>query len=1674
LAVPLFRMTLSLRRALKPLLFILTSLSAGADTVVHVGEIREFNGPDDLELDPSQVVVAIDVFGDSDRMVNGVLFESDKSTQADVTVTATHSINDWASLPSYGGADPTSTNNLELIMQDIRWSLAPAGISLEVGGLNPGVEYELQMLFNEGRSNDRRWDIGIEGELAVDDFASHGEGAWNANNGFAYITPFSLAAGDTTLNVELKQHIGGQAALGSDNNPILQAFTVTEITVPLTPESLDLSPLEFFATQSQAIGTFTTTDLKRSANHVYSLAPGGSDNGKFTISDTQLAPDELYDFSLHAPGTTFAVKVRATDAEDPTRFLEEDFTLTLAQPIAPDDLILSATSISSGSIVGTPVGILTSSDASSIDGHSYELVAGAGDTDNGLVSINGETLQVATSIPGAQAEVSFRIRITDRSGLSLEKSFTLIVTDPSLRINELVASNGSTLLDEDNAASDWIEIFNEQAGSASLNGWYLSDDVNNLSKWTFPAVTIGPNEFLIIFASAKDRSPTDGSNLHTNFQLSGGGETLYLVEPDGSTIANQISYPAVYPDVSYGQDGTTSEVGFLQSATPGAANSSVAANIKNDVVFSKQRGLYDASFQLELNASIAGSTIRYTTNGQKPTPSSGSVYTGPINVAPETGSGARGTRRIRAIAVHPSAAISPVATHTYLWVNGVTNEQTDGILGQSVLKAAIKNHATYGPLIDDGLLAFPVVSIVKSGGVSSSEQEMSMELISNDGTEPGFQIDAGIKIVGGASTGSAKNNWRIYFRTEYGASKLRYPVFANEPYSTETDNDEFDLLQLRGGSHDNFYWMAIPTNQSNGAYRPGDALYVRNRWVSDMEMLMGHTSLHGRYVHCYINGTYHGLYHLHERPMHHYMDKYFGGEAEDYHYTNSGRTGSDHDGGDVWSNAWNSVKSAARTGGQASKDWINWESLADNQLLYFYCGNDWDWTTQHNWMAAGPKNPGEGGWRFFSWDCDVMLYDVTANNLNQNAPDGVFNSLMGDDDFQIFFRDRVYKYFFHGGLLSPGGPTPSFEYRMNEISSALVSETARWQPTRADSLPWDRDGEWQDEWDYVTNTYFAQRTGILLNQLRSRGWYPVDAPEFTPHGGEIEAGFTPVITSGPGTVYLTTDGSDPRLPGGAINPNTITINGSEVSATLINKEEIWSYLDDGSDQGTAWQAPGFDDASWSSGQAELGYGDGAEGAEGTEIGFGGDRSNKFITTYFRKEFTVSDVANITSLQLGLRRDDGAVVYLNGTEIWRSGMPTTGAITHTTLATLATNGSVGANETLFHQKNDLLTALLVEGSNTLAVEVHQTSKSSSDISFDLEFYATKPSDPSQLSLDESTLLRARVLSGGEWSPVNSVRYLVGTPASSDNLVISEFSYRPAKPSAAEDPGGLFSRTDFEFIEFKNVSNEPIHLDGVRLTDGVAFDFSEAINFSIPANETLLIVENQSAFLARYPGVSPVKIAGEYRSNLSNDGERIEILSADDSVIHAFTYNDQSPWPTAADGGGFSLELVAPGTKPDHDLGGNWRASRGVHGTPADLISPMDFATWQNWLFDDVELANPAISGPSSDPDGDGWSNFAEFALGLAPQDSFDPSNLIRTTLETVGAEIYFAIEFETWSGASDVATSPQVSSDLTNWTDTGIEMNPSIDNDDGTITRKFRSASLIGSIPREFIRLLFAR
>ena len=163
--------------------------------------------------------------------------------------------------------------------------------------------------------------------------------------------------------------------------------------------------------------------------------------------------------------------------------------------------------------------------------------------------------------------------------------------------------------------------------------------------------------------------------------------------------------------------------------------------------------------------------------------------------------------------------------------------------------------------------------------------------------------------------------------------------------------------------------------------------------------------------------------------------------------------------------------------------------------------------------------------------------------------------------------------------------------------------------------------------------------------------------------------------------------------------------------TFIATGATWKYLDDGSDQGTGWTLGAFDDSSWASGNAQLGYGD---GDEATLLGYGPDPDNKYITTYFRHEFEVPNASSYHKLILRILRDDGAVVHLNGAEMFRtniSGDP----IEYDTWASNAVGES--SEDKFYEAAHD--TSDLLEGTNVLAVEIHQANRTSSDISFDLE-------------------------------------------------------------------------------------------------------------------------------------------------------------------------------------------------------------------------------------------------------------------------------------------------------------------------------------------------------------------
>ncbi len=172
---------------------------------------------------------------------------------------------------------------------------------------------------------------------------------------------------------------------------------------------------------------------------------------------------------------------------------------------------------------------------------------------------------------------------------------------------------------------------------------------------------------------------------------------------------------------------------------------------------------------------------------------------------------------------------------------------------------------------------------------------------------------------------------------------------------------------------------------------------------------------------------------------------------------------------------------------------------------------------------------------------------------------------------------------------------------------------------------------------------------------------------------------------------------------------------SAANDIFVAANSTWKYDDTGTDRGTAWFNASYDDSAWPSGAGQFGYGD---GGESTLLGYGPDANNKYPTYYFRKSFNVANAALYSDLIFSLLRDDGAVVYLNGEEIYRDNMPG-GAVGYSTLASSAVAGAAESTYYVFPS----IPTNLVSGTNVLAVEVHQNVVTSSDLSFDFKLEGT---------------------------------------------------------------------------------------------------------------------------------------------------------------------------------------------------------------------------------------------------------------------------------------------------------------------------------------------------------------
>ncbi|WP_167546579.1 lamin tail domain-containing protein [Stieleria maiorica] len=1081
----------------------------------------------------------------------------------------------------------------------------------------------------------------------------------------------------------------------------------------------------------------------------------------------------------------------------------------------------------------------------------------------------------------------------------------------------------------------------------------------------------------------------------------------------------------VYPELTSTRllDQTPS---YFATPTPGELNRDPVLGVLQRVAIDLPAGFYDTPQMVTLASPDAAAQIVYTTDGSEPSATHGTVYTAPIPVSTTTTLRAIAvatdyvslpsvTRTYLFLddVLNQSGDGSPPPGWPATWGGNVVDYGMDPDViaaeGAAAVKQALLALPTLSLTTDLDYLFDPTIGIYANAQQDGRDWERpaSAEWLNPDGGE-GFQVNAGLRIRGGfsRSNNNPKHALKLFFRGSYGDPVLDYPVHGDEGVS------EFKKLDLRTAQ--NYSW-SFQGNASNNFVAEVMARYNQRD--------LGQPYTRSTWVHLYLNGQYWGMFQTQERAEANYAESYLGGKAENYDVLKPERGAYQNiatDGNfDAYTLLWEQADARASDGitpafvddaqymRAQGKNPDGSENLdypvlldVDNLIAYMietlrggnldapisnFLGN----TRPNNYFAIRDRT-GREGFRFFQHDAEHTMRNVNQNrNGPWNSPNyegGVayFNpqwlhqQLMANDEYRMRFADTVQWAFFNDGPLSETALIEKLDHEAAKIETAVIAESARWGDAKRGTNPPLTQADFLNAVAGLRNGYLTARNPIVIDQFRNTnlvlkdasGDYTVvvpaplfpsvDAPRFlidgtAQHGGQITTDSEMQFDATEGSVYFTTDGSDPRLAGGGIHPDAQVYDPMQVDVTVVNSGDTWNYLDDGTQPPANWASMAFEDQSWKSGPSELGYGD---GDEATVVSFGGNSSDKHITTYFRRRFNADlSGGNLTTATLRVRRDDGVAIYINGVEAVRNNLPA-GPLTSATTA----SGVVGGGDESTWYEFSIDPALLHNGVNLIAAEVHQVSGTSSDITFDAELIVSRQ-NASPIPLTESTRVKARTLGdGAQWSALSDAFFQVlNVPASPSNLRLTEINYDPAVDG------------DAEYLELRNITSADtavtIDLDGVTVTDGPSLPFTIPVGTTLLPGESVLLVHDIAQFTAAYPNVDPDRIVGQYSGKLSNGGERIRIEDASGQEIADVNYGTGDPWPKWADGVGGSLVLENPADVPVSETGKpyHYRGSVEFGGTPGS-IEQRPFGIEINEvlahtdapLHDAIELFNPTAS------------------------------------------------------------------------------------------------------------------
>jgi hypothetical protein len=913
--------------------------------------------------------------------------------------------------------------------------------------------------------------------------------------------------------------------------------------------------------------------------------------------------------------------------------------------------------------------------------------------------------------------------------------------------------------------SGWVELYNKGTAAVNITGYYLSNEESIKTKWQLPYGSIVPAKgYLIIWCDEENYK------LHTNFKLHNDGETLLLY--NGSLAeADRVAFPKQFTNISYGRL-TDGDVNWEYQVTPspGIKNDGAkGAQRVGEPLFSVSAGRFSGAQTLSLSHSDSKAVIRYTTNGSEPDMTS-TVYANPIAISKTT--------TVKAKAFVDGFIPSKTEVNSYF-----INEHSFSL---PVISLSLNNK-----YLQDNQIG---IYVDGTNGISGNctenlvnwnrewDRHSTFEYFEPSGKKILSQ-DIDIRIGGACSRNNPQKSLVLKARDKYGKNIIEHDFFKSKPIT------EFGGFILRNSGNDFWYTMfrdalmqTLPIGQMDLDYMAYQPTIV------------------------YINGKYWGIQNLREKIDGDYIKSNYGIDKEDVDLLETW-TNPIEGSADTYNYYLNALQQMDLSTDEAFafidenidvQEFINYLTAE-----IYYCNTDWPGNNIKMWR----QRSGNGKFRWILWDTDFGFGLYTDRSYPTHPTLDFATATDGPDwpnppQSTLHIRSLLANPTFRNRFIQTLTSSLSTTFKPERVVSMIDS----FQDNIKTEMPyhvirWDQG---MDNWNYqvqLLRDFALQRNEFMKSHIGTFFGFNesvVINTESFPYGsgGVVLNGITAAEPITNGFYYKNMPFTVVASPTPGYKFSYYKVKKKEVTTfNLINKGDSWRYFDGGMVPSSTWAQSDFDDVTWQEGQAELGYGD---GDEETIVSYGPDAGNKFITTYFRKAFTIADTVGLEALNGSVQFDDGVVVYLNGEEIYRNNLPS-GLISYNTLA------SAGIPNESAYFPFTIPKGKIKPGQNIISAEVHQNSTGSSDISFNFDLRAFKSGAETEYTINEaefSEIANSNVLVQAYFEPVTA----------KDGIIINEFS---ASNDSYEDP---FGQKD-DWIELYNNGSEAVDLSGFYITDNL---------------------------------------------------------------------------------------------------------------------------------------------------------------------------------------------------------------------------------------------------------------